>query len=319
MSRPKVSAYVSVTVLQCKPQGVDATMTRSVEVFQVDAFTTQRFSGNAAGVVLGAEALSDEEMQLIAREINSGDTAFVGAPQGDDHDLTIRFFTPHKEMPFVGHATLAAHAVLQARDPRPLRRQRGRNGIIEVRALDGGRLSIRAPAPPLGRHPDADECATVLQLLGLDTGALDPACPPQIIGSAGTRLVIGLAQASSLAQVTPRLPELARLSAQIGAQGYFLFAREGAPEGCLTESRMFCPALGIDEDPASGNAHGMLGCYFAALGLLPASNRFTGAQGRFMKRPSRIDVEVLRDAGGAAVATTIAGGAVIVLQGRIAL
>ncbi len=62
----------------------------------------------------GTPLLSDEEMQLIARELNNGDTAFVGAPQGADHDFTVRFFTPHKEMPFVGHATLAAHARRQA-------------------------------------------------------------------------------------------------------------------------------------------------------------------------------------------------------------
>ncbi len=294
-------------------------MTRSVEIFQVDAFTHERFSGNPAGVVLGAEMLSDGEMQLIARELNNGDTAFVGAPQGEDHDFTVRFFTPHKEMPFVGHATLAAHAVLHARDPRPLRRQLGRNGIIEVRALDGGRFSIRAPATPLGRRPDAEECADVLHNLGLEARHLDPACPMQIVGSASTRLLIGLAHVEGLAGVTPRLSELAQLSSRIGAQGYFLFARQGAPEGCLTESRMFCPALGINEDPASGNAHGMLGCYFAALGQLSASGRFTGAQGRFMKRPSRIDVEVERDANGVATATSIAGGAVVLFQARMSI
>lgn len=295
-------------------------MTRNVEIFQVDAFTSQRFSGNAAGVVLGAEALSDDEMQLIARELNNGDTAFVGAPTGGDHDITIRFFTPHKEMPFVGHATLAAHAVLHSLEPRPMRRQLGRNGIIEVRALpEGNRFSIRAPATPLGREPDADEMALVLRRLGLSADELDAACPPQIVGSASTRLLIGLAHTASLARVVPHLPQLGQMSGEIGAQGYFIYARQGAPEGCLTESRMFCPALGIDEDPASGNAHGMLGCYFAARGLLPASGRFTGAQGRFMRRESRIDVEVERDGNGNATATSIAGNAVIVFQARMSI
>ena len=90
-------------------------MSRSVEVFQVDAFTRQRFAGNPAGVVLDADGLDDREKQAVARELNNGDTAFIGAPTSDDHDVSIRFFTPRAEAAFVGHATLAAHAVLNAR------------------------------------------------------------------------------------------------------------------------------------------------------------------------------------------------------------
>ena len=101
-------------------------MSRSVEIFQVDAFTSRRFCGNPAGVVLGADLLTADEMQLIARELNNGDTAFVGGASGDDHDVSIRFFTPRAEAAFVGHATLAAHAVLHARDPHPRRRQKGK-------------------------------------------------------------------------------------------------------------------------------------------------------------------------------------------------
>ena len=87
-------------------------MSRTVQVFQVDAFTRQLFTGNPAGVVLGAEVLSDEEMLAIARELNNGDTAFVLPPEADDHDLRVRFFTPRTESAFVGHATIATHYVL---------------------------------------------------------------------------------------------------------------------------------------------------------------------------------------------------------------
>src|SRR5690348_7747486 len=100
-------------------------MSRSVRIFQVDAFTRTAFTGNPAGVVLDAERLRDAEMQSIARELNNGDTAFVLPPAAPDHDLVVRFFTPRKEAPFVGHATLAAHAVLSRIEPRPLRRQSG--------------------------------------------------------------------------------------------------------------------------------------------------------------------------------------------------
>ena len=66
-------------------------MSRSVRVFQVDAFTRTAFTGNPAGVVLDAERLSEAEMQSIARELNNGDTAFVLPPAAADHDLQVRF------------------------------------------------------------------------------------------------------------------------------------------------------------------------------------------------------------------------------------
>lgn len=296
-------------------------MARSIEIFQVDTFTTERFCGNPAGVVLGCDALSDEEMQLIARELNNGDSAMVGAARGADHDIAIRFFTPRTEAGFVGHATLAAHAVLHSREPRAVRRQLGKTGIVEVAAEDNGaRFSIGLPTATLGNIVTGAEADEVLALLGLARGALDGDCALQIAGGTSTRLLIGVEDAAVLGTLAPQFQPLAQLSARIGAQGYFVFARRGAPQGCLTESRMFCPALGINEDPASGNAHGMLGVYLATHGLLPGqSQRFTGAQGAHMGRSSRLDVTVLGDARTGITGTRVGGAAVTVFQARMEL
>src|SRR5580704_10323041 len=87
-------------------------MPRTIQVHQIDAFTRVKFTGNPAGVVLDAEALSDTEMLAIARELNNADTAFVLKADAADHDLRVRFFTPRLEAAFVGHATVAAHYVL---------------------------------------------------------------------------------------------------------------------------------------------------------------------------------------------------------------
>ncbi|HXC59465.1 MAG TPA: PhzF family phenazine biosynthesis isomerase, partial [Steroidobacteraceae bacterium] len=277
-------------------------MTRSIRIFQVDAFTSTPFSGNPAGVVLDAGQLSEAEMQAIARELNNGDTAFVLPATATDHDVTVRFFTPRKEAPFVGHATLAAHAVLSRLAPQSLRRQAGRTGIVEVRALgnDGG-WSIRQTPPPLTRTPDAAELAEVLSLLGLRAAQLDPDCPPRIAGTASTRLLLALRDGATLDGVKPQPAALAALSARIGAQGYFLFTRASRIAGCATESRMFCPALGIDEDPVSGNAHAMLAVLLHEYGLLrPAAGRlrFSGAQGASVGRPGQVHVEIDYDDSG---------------------
>lgn len=84
---------------------------RTLKVCQVDSFTTEKFKGNPAGVVLNADGLSDQEMQHIARELNNSETAFIFSPDGNDHEIKIRFFTPKTEVPVCGHATIAAHYV----------------------------------------------------------------------------------------------------------------------------------------------------------------------------------------------------------------
>jgi PhzF family phenazine biosynthesis protein len=135
----------------------------------------------------------------------------------------------------------------------------------------------------------------VLDALALSTGDIDTRCPLRIVGGAGTRLLIGVRSTDQLKQLKPDFLRLTTLSAQLGAAGFFVFTLTHALPGCLTESRMFCPALGIPEDPVSGNAHGLLGAYLAEQGLLQTANgfaKFTGAQGHHLNRSGRIDVEL---------------------------
>ncbi len=278
-------------------------MSRRIRIFQVDAFTTDRFTGNPAGVVLDADSLSDVEMLAIARELNNADTAFVLEPDGADHDLRVRFFTPRTEASFVGHATIATHFVL-SRDglAHPAAggrlRQKQKSGLVDIEVRGEGparQIAVRQPAPPLGRQLNDRERLAVLDALALSTGDIDTRCPLRIVGGAGTRLMIGVRSSEQLKQLKPDFSRLTTLSAQLGAAGFFVFTLSHAMTGCLTESRMFCPALGIPEDPVSGNAHGLLGAYLAESGLLQHSGsaaKFTGAQGHHMNRAGRIDVEL---------------------------
>jgi PhzF family phenazine biosynthesis protein len=135
----------------------------------------------------------------------------------------------------------------------------------------------------------------VLDALALSTADIDTRCPLRIVGGAGTRLLIGVRGSDQLRQLKPDFSRLTTLSAQLGAAGFFVFTLSHGFSGCLTESRMFCPALGIPEDPVSGNAHGLLGAYLAEQKLLPlgaSTVRFTGAQGHHVHRAGRVDVEL---------------------------
>jgi PhzF family phenazine biosynthesis protein len=277
-------------------------MGNSVRVFQVDAFTSRRFTGNPAGVVLDADPLCADDMQALARELNNGDTAFLLRPDADDHDLRLRFFTPRREAAFVGHATLAAHAVLAALKLEPRRRQKQSSGIVEVDSISGAwppRIVIHLSPPKLQRSLSERELSAVLEALTLTRADLDAQCPPMLGGDSSTRVMLGIERGTTLARLRPDLARLTVLSEQLGAPGYFLFSRQPSLADVYTEARMFCPALGFPEDPVSGNAHALLGAYLLHRGLIGAAQAasppegtiaFTGAQGHHMGRPGRVTV-----------------------------
>ena len=124
-------------------------MTRKIQVHQVDAFTREPFTGNPTGVVLNADALSEGQMLAIARELNNAETAFILAPDGDDHTVRARFFTPRSEAGFVGHATVAAQYVLSRRHDAP--RQVGQRGEANERSQQEGRRGQNNGAPDIAR------------------------------------------------------------------------------------------------------------------------------------------------------------------------
>ncbi|HUK01800.1 MAG TPA: PhzF family phenazine biosynthesis isomerase [Steroidobacteraceae bacterium] len=300
-------------------------MPRKIQIHQVDAFTRKRFTGNPAGVVLNADGLEDAEMLAIARELNNADTAFILSPDGAGHDVRARFFTPRTEAGFVGHATVAAHYVLsQGAKPAGRLRQKSKAGVVEIEVRGTGedrRIAVRQPSPPLGRELNDREKLAVLDALALASDDLDARCPLQIVGSGSTRLLLGVRAPEHLKQLKPDFTRLTTLSAQVGAAGYFVFTAQPQLPDCFTESRMFCPALGIPEDPVSGNAHGLLGAYLARHGLLARSGEraaFTGTQGHFMNRPGRVEVELeFRD--GALDAVWIIGQAVSIFETQMEL
>ena len=300
-------------------------MARKIQIHQIDAFTRRRFTGNPAGVVLNADGLDDAEMLAIARELNNADTAFILAPDGPDHDVRARFFTPRTEAGFVGHATVAAHYVLsRERRASGRRRQKSKAGVVEIEihgADEDRRIAVRQSCPPLGRELNERERLAVLDALALASDDLDGRCPLRIVGSSSTRLMVAVRATEHLRQLKPDFARLTTLSAQLGAAGYFVFTLAPERPDCLTESRMFCPALGIPEDPVSGNAHGLLGTYLAHYELLRREGeraRFCGSQGHYVNRPGLVEVELeFRD--GSLAAVWIIGQAVSIFETEMTL
>ncbi len=197
-------------------------------IYQVDAFTTEKFRGNPAGVVPEADGLSAVQMQLIARELNNSETAFVLSPAGADHDVWVRFFTPTTEVPSCGHATIAAHYVraLEKQLPTCTVVQKIKAGILPVDVVKEGsdyRIVMTQGTPEFSEPLGAAQAEEILVALGLPASALDARCPIQIVSTGHSKVLVGIRSRETLNGLRPNLARLAEISGRIGCNGYFVF------------------------------------------------------------------------------------------------
>lgn len=318
---PKVHASVAWSTEPCKTLAIVAEIT--LRIFQVDAFTRTRFTGNPATVVLDADGHDDATLSAVAREFAHAEVAFVLAASGPDHDVRLRFFNARKESPFVGHATLAAHAVLLALGRRGLgvMRQHSGTGILEVRATQGTHqpfIEFRQSASALDSPLPLKTTLRVAEALRLPGTQLHDVMPACVARKGSTRLLVPVGSAAALDTLLPNVDTLIALGNELCADGFFVFwVDRGA--ALSTQSRMFCPALGIPEDPVSGNAHSMLAAYLWNQHQFDADTRaFMGYQGRQMHRPGEVTVN-LEIEHAQLVAAHIGGSAVIVSEGTLAI
>jgi PhzF family phenazine biosynthesis protein len=294
-----------------------------LRIFEVNAFTRTRFTGNPASVVLDADGQSDATLMAIAREFAHADVAFVSAATEPDHDVRLRFFNTRKEAPFVGHATVAAHAVLLAvgRRGAGVWRQHSGTGIIEVRVDErsGTQVEFRQTVPELDAPIPFKTTLRVAEALRLPATQLHDTMPARIAHKGSTRLLVPVGDARALNSLAPNFDTLLSLGHELGTDGFFVFSVNRSPEALSTESRMFCPALGIPEDPVSGNAHAMLASYLWELGQFGKNaTGFVGHQGTQMSRPGEVNVKLEINEGNLA-AVHIGGSAVIVSEGNLSI
>ncbi|HWR37961.1 MAG TPA: PhzF family isomerase [Patescibacteria group bacterium] len=293
-------------------------------LYQVDAFTTEKFRGNPAGVVSGAAGLSTETMQQIAREMNNSETVFILPPDDASHQVKLRYFTPATEVPSCGHATIAAHYVraVENRLGSCTVLQKIGIGVLPVNIIQDGDYFIWMTQghPEFSSPLAAPERQALLTALGLESEDLDHRCPVQMVSTGHSKILLGLRSRHKLHSLQPDLALLTRLSATLGCSGYFPFAWAESGEHQLTEGRMFAPAIGIAEDPVTGNANGPLGAYLVKHRLVehpPALLTFTAGQGAAIGRHGKVEVRVTVASDGHPVQVEIGGRAVIVFATTI--
>ncbi|SEJ00712.1 phenazine biosynthesis protein PhzF family [Propionispira arboris] len=272
---------------------------KTYTIYQVDAFTTEKFKGNPAGVITNADGLSEQTMQKIARELNNSETAFIFAPEDSSHDVKLRYFTPTTEVPSCGHATIAAHyarAVEKQLCSCQLTQKIG-IGLLPVNIIKAKDYIIWMTQGKIEFSElfSATEEKQLLTALGLTKADMDPRCPAQIVSTGHSKVMIGIKSRAKLNTLSPDMGMLRNFSTQIACNGYFVFTLDDDTPEIVTHGRMFAPAIGIEEDPVTGNANGPLGAYLVKHKIVKHDNSmfvFTGIQGETILREGTVHVKV---------------------------
>ena len=272
-------------------------------LLRLSAFTTDPNGGNPAGVWIGGTLPSEADMQRIAADVGYSETAFL-APDGSGVTgrFRVRYFSPLAEVPFCGHATIAAGVALAERGLAADAARPGEPGALVV-TTNGGPVSVSVAAGDDGRiratltsiatwvaEADQGLVPGTLALLGWSAEDLDPALPPAIGFAGAKHLIIAVRRLDRLA--TLDYPFEALKAVMLGADltTIQLVWRE-APD--RFRARDPFPVGGVVEDPATGAAAAALGAYLRERGEIVAPASFEIDQGVEMGRPSRITVSIM--------------------------
>lgn len=286
----------------------------------IDVFTDRPFSGNPLAVFTDARGLSDDMMQRIARELNLSETTFVFPAVDRAHHYAVRIFTPNAELPMAGHPTLGTAFAL-AQENRLTNEERivfeEKVGPISVSML-APMTTIRLPLPIFGEHyPEPDTAAAVLSLDRLQLGYGTPVCA---VSCGIPFLMIPLRSREALCSIQFRLDIWRRTVSRFSASNIMAFTLETDSEVSTAKARVFSPALGVAEDPATASACGALGAYLLRYGLMPPEPKstFIIEQGAEIGRPSLIYI-LIEQPGDGIRQVRVGGQCVAIGNGSITL
>jgi trans-2,3-dihydro-3-hydroxyanthranilate isomerase len=304
--------------------------------YTADVFTNHRFGGNPLAVLTNARGLDTETMRAIAREFNYSETVFVLPPENPAHTRRLRIFTPGAEMPFAGHPTVGTAFILASCGELVLRADT--TGIIFEEGVGPVPVSIRshngqptftqlsaAKMPEFGPQPPSNEAiASVFSLQPDDLLTDDFA--PQSVSCGVPFLFVPVRNREVLARLRLNTALWEQILKPTWAPEVFLFAFDPELPGSDLHARMFAPALGLQEDPATGAAATALAGYLGARAgrstgsALPAPGggtlRWVVEQGFEMGRPSILEVELDQKAG-QPTAIRVGGASILVSEGWI--
>jgi trans-2,3-dihydro-3-hydroxyanthranilate isomerase len=255
-----------------------------VRVFRyvvADVFTDTPLAGNPVAVFTDARGLGDDEMQRLARELNLSESVFVLPAEGEGH-ARIRIFTPSIEMPFAGHPTLGTAFVLGA--PMQLveiRLETGAGVIPVALEREGPRLIFGWMVQPVPTWEAYAEEPGLLSALGVERSEL----PVEVYDNGPRHVFVAAGSEDEVAALRPDFGALGDLPGVLGISCF-------AGSGMRWKTRMFAPAGGVAEDPATGSAAGPLAVHLARHGRIGFGDEIEISQGAEIRRPSTLFARV---------------------------
>lgn len=278
-------------------------MRRRLRYHLVDVFTDRAFGGNQLAVFTNGRGLSAGVMQAVAKELNLSETTFVRPPEDQENDYRVRIFTPAVELPMAGHPTIGTSFILatermveRASRETTIKLEEGVGAIpvtIEWNDEAPEFIEMSQPLPTFG--PRFGDVNVIAEMLSLEPGAItDTGLPMEVVSCGVPFLFVPLRSLDAARRIRFRLDVWDRTLREFAAPHVFVFTRETESEGSTVHSRMFAPASGSSEDPATGGASGPLGCYLVRHKVLPQAREVlcVSEQGLEMGRPSFIKIRI---------------------------
>jgi len=267
----------------------------------LDVFTDRPFGGNPLDVFPDAQGIDSKTMQAIAKEFNLSETTFVLPPVEKSADYHVRIFTPAAELPMAGHPTVGTAFVL-ARERMKVQRQQTTLfleegvGIIPVTlewdTPPAPKITMQQPLPTFG--PRFENPTILASVLSLEPEDLMSNVPIEVVSCGVPFLIVPVKTLQAVQRISFQQSlwqqELAHLTSEI-----LVFTQQTQTPNATVHCRMFAPALGIAEDPATGSANGPLGAYLVRYGLVPSQAQtvsLLSEQGFEMGRPSLMYVTI---------------------------
>ena len=264
-----------------------------IEVNILEVFAEKVGGGNPAGVVLGAEKLSNVEMQEIAKKVGLSETAFVR--KSERADFKVQFFTPNNEVDLCGHATIGIFSLLYeiGKIGVGVYTQETKAGILEVEVKEDGKIYMEQLNPKFYEIIDKKEIA---ESLGIDVENIVEELPVEIVSTGLKDILIPIKKINILNEIKPDFKRIKEISEKYGVVGYHVFSLSN-DKNSIGYCRNFAPLYEIDEESATGTSNGALASYLYKYNKLKALKNLKFNQGYSMKKPSNIyvDLEVTED------------------------
>ena len=276
-----------------------------MKYYIVDAFATNAFDGNPAGVVfLSGDDFPDENrMAKIAMELRFSETAFVLCHS--EKEYTIRYFTPKAEVDVCGHATIAAFSFLhQRRNVSGLCVCHTHAGDLNVDCGDIVMMQMAAPKT----IKEIEDASIIDRAIGFDT--VKTPLPMQIVSMGLPDIMLQVPNIHTLNHLKPDMGAISEITSKYKAVSIHVFTIGG--DNYTAHVRNFAPLYGIPEEAATGTANAALTYYLQKQGVISKPGEFSFIQGEAMGRPSVIKTKM-----GIDDTIYVGGTAVVVAKGEL--